>query len=272
MESITFLGGDKRNCILANMLEGEFQVLRYGMGMQNEINYNEGIEKAEYIVLPIPITTDGENLYMPFDDAKIKLNDLYSSVHGKALIGGALKGDIRAKLEKNNKVIDVMQNEELTIKNTIPTAEGVIKIIIEKTEKTIDNSNIAIIGFGRVGKKTAELLNSLNANIFCTDIKKEEVANIKSCGYNVIDKNCESFSKFDVIINTVPKIVIDKEELEHIAKKTLIIDVASKPGGINHEYATKNGYNCIHALGLPGKVAPETSAKYIKETLINLLR
>lgn len=272
METITFLGGDKRNCILSNMLEGEYQVLRYGMGMERENDYNEGIKKAKYIVLPIPISTDGENLYMPFDNTKIKLEDLYSNVHGKVIICGALKSGIKANLEKDNKIIDVMQNEELTLKNTIPTAEGVIKIIIENTEITIDNSNIAIIGFGKVGKKIAELLSSLNSNIFCTDIKKEEVANIERCGYNVLDNDCRSFGKFDVIINTVPQIIIDKKELELIGKKTLIIDVASNPGGINHKYAKTNGYNCIHALGLPGKVAPETSAKYIKETLIDMLK
>ena len=272
METITFLGGDKRNYILSNMLESEYQVLRYGTGMEKEVNYNECIRRAKYIVLPIPISTDGENLYMPFDDTKIKLTDLYNNVHGKNIICGALKNSIKENLEKDNKVIDIMKNEELTIKNTIPTAEGVIKIIIENTETTIDNSNIAIIGFGRVGKKIAELLNSLNSNIFCTDIKKEEVANIKRCGYNVLNNNCRSFSKFDVIINTVPKIIIDKKELELIGKKTLIVDVASNPGGINYEYAKANGYNCIHALGLPGKVAPQTSAKYIKEVLTDLLK
>lgn len=272
METITFLGGDKRNCILSNMLESEYQILRYGTGMEKEVDYNECIRRAKYIVLPIPISTDGENLFMPFDNTKIKLNDLYNSVHGKILICGALKNNIKENFEKDNKVIDVMMNEELTLKNTIPTAEGVIKIIIENTETTIDNSNIAIIGFGRVGKKIAELLNSLNSNVFCTDIKKEEVANIERCGYNVLNSDCRSLSKFDVIINTVPKIIIDKKELELIDKKTLIVDVASNPGGINYEYAKANGYNCIHALGLPGKIAPETSAKYIKEVLINLLK
>ena len=56
-----------------------------------------------------------------------------------------------------------------------------------------------------------------------------------------------------------------------INKKSLIIDVSSKPGGVDFEYANTNGYKVIHALGLPGKVAPITSAKYIKEVINNLI-
>ena len=44
--------------------------------------------------------------------------------------------------------------------------------------------------------------------------------------------------------------------------------MASNPGGINYEYAKENGYNVIHELGIPGKIAPLSSAKYIEQIVV----
>lgn len=41
---------------------------------------------------------------------------------------------------------------------------------------------------------------------------------------------------------------------------------------MDFEAARELGLNVIHALALPGKVAPVTAAKAIKETIYNMLR
>ena len=54
------------------------------------------------------------------------------------------------------------------------------------------------------------------------------------------------------------------------AKDTLIIDLASKPGGVDMDAARDLGVKVIWALGLPGKVAPVTAGNIIKETICNI--
>ena len=73
----------------------------------------------------------------------------------------------------------------------------------------------------------------------------------------------------DVVFNTVPDKIIGGNELL-TAKNTLIIDLASKPGGVDMERAKDLGVKVIWALGLPGKVAPVTSGNIIKETILNI--
>ena len=73
----------------------------------------------------------------------------------------------------------------------------------------------------------------------------------------------------DVVFNTVPDKIIGGNELL-TAKNTLIIDLASKPGGVDMEKAKDLGVKVIWALGLPGKVAPVTSGNIIKETILNI--
>ena len=60
-----------------------------------------------------------------------------------------------------------------------------------------------------------------------------------------------------------------QDMLKFINKQCIIIDLASKPGGVDFEEANKLGLVTNWALALPGKVAPKTAAKYIFETIKN---
>ena len=51
----------------------------------------------------------------------------------------------------------------------------------------------------------------------------------------------------------------------------MIIDLASAPGGVDMDYAKQSRMNVIWALSLPGKVAPLTAGKIIKESIENIL-
>ena len=103
--------------------------------------------------------------------------------------------------------------------------------------------------------------------------KCEDFAWIEEKGLKAIHTGslAESISEFDLVINTVPAQVLGNEELKNVRDDTLILDVSSKPGGVDFETAKKLGKNVIWALSLPGKTAPITSGKIIKETVMNIL-
>lgn len=273
MKNISMIGGDNRNLILSNLLEKEgYNIFRYGLDMQNKYNLEECINKSNIIITAIPFSTDFENIYNPLYNGKININDFINISKHKKIVGGNISKLYTEELEKNNNiVVDFMKQEQFVIMNTIPTAEGIVKIIIENTDITVHNSKIAILGFGRVGKSISKLLYGMGANVYCIDTKKDELANISWYGYNTIKNIYTDLADADIIINTIPSKIITEEVLNCINKKALIVDISSKPGGVDFEYANKNGYNVIHALGLPGKVAPVTSAKYMKEIVENLI-
>lgn len=265
MKSISFIGGDNRSLILSNVLEDRYKntkLCRYGLGSSK--NTLEECINCDCIIFPIPFSKDGENLYSPLNDRQISIGKCIQNVENKTIFVGNIDNKINGILEKNkNFVVDIAKDAEFIKNNTIPTAEGIIQCIISNTDITIDKSNILIIGFGNVGKKAAELLNNLNSKVYCYDINKQEVANIETKGYNVLNNLDNYMKKMDVIVNTVPTLVIDKDKFKFINKNTLIIDVASKPGGIDFVYAKENNYRVIQYLGIPGKIAPRTSAKYM---------
>ena len=73
------------------------------------------------------------------------------------------------------------------------------------------------------------------------------------------------------LVNTVPVRVLREAELADLKPGCLVIDLASKPGGVDFDAAARLGVKAFWALSLPGKVAPVTAGKSIKTTIYNIL-
>ena len=76
---------------------------------------------------------------------------------------------------------------------------------------------------------------------------------------------------YDLVINTVPAPVLGREELAAMKPGTPVIDLASRPGGVDFHAAEELGVRTIWALALPGKVAPRSAAGYIKSTVYHII-
>ena len=61
------------------------------------------------------------------------------------------------------------------------------------------------------------------------------------------------------------------EELAALKEGTPVIDLASLPGGVDDESAAALGVRVVHALSLPGKTAPVTAARYLRDTVYHML-
>ena len=113
------------------------------------------------------------------------------------------------------------------------------------------------------------MLLGIGANVYCEARNKKDLALIKALGYNSIDLRDldKDLPKFDYVFNTIPYLILDEIRLANLKKDVYLIDLASKPGGIDFDYAKSNGMNVTHALALPSKVAPKTAALYFKQKI-----
>ncbi len=75
----------------------------------------------------------------------------------------------------------------------------------------------------------------------------------------------------DLVINTIPAKVVTSNVLTEMKQHAFILDLASKPGGVDFDYAEKRGLKAMLVPGLPGMVAPKTSGKILAEVLSDLL-
>lgn len=279
------LGGDLRNVKLAGMLADDGnRVYSFGQDRSDEIlddgriekctSLKVAMEKAQVIIGPVPFSSNEDFINAPFAHNKIMIDDLMKTNKGKIFISGSIKDDLKKKLdEKYMEVIDIMKRDDLAILNTIATAEGTIEVAIKNTDKILQGSRVLILGFGRVGKIVANKFSKMSAIVTCAARKVSDLAWIKAYGYNSLNINdmLYDLKEFDIIINTVPQTILKEKELKHIDAEALIIDLASSPGGIDGKMAKSMGLNFIWALALPGRIAPSSSAKFIKDTVYTIL-
>lgn len=290
--NISIIGGDLRIVRLVEMYaKEECNVYTYGLekyfdNRQKNIflcnSIEETMKNSNYIVSGMPFTKDNITVNAPFANEEIKLeelkNKLFKENSSKKIFAGGIPKDYYIEKEtkklENINLVDLLKIEELTILNAIPTVEGTIKIAIEEREDTIHESNVLICGFGRIGKILCDRFGKLGANVHCVARKESDLAWIREKRYTpLLYSELPRFSnRFDIIINTVPHIVLTEEQLKLFNKNVLIIDVASNPGGIDKEGAQKLGLKVITALGIPGKEMPKTAGRYIKETIDKLIK
>ena len=286
VKEFALIGGDLRTIKLAKILAKEGNmVYTYGLEKAEELKENkniifcekliEAVKMVQVVIGPIPFSSDGININMPFSEGKLSIREFMHNLNAKILIAGTIAPDVyELANDEYIEIVDIMKREELAVLNTIATAEGAIEIAIANTNKILHGSNVLVLGFGRIGKVLARKLAGLSTKVTCAARKEEDLAWIKAYGHkatniNLIGKN---LSEFDVIINTVPQMILTAEKMEYVKQECLLIDLASNPGGIDKKAAKEKGLQLVWALALPGKVAPTTTAEFIKDTIYNILK
>lgn len=232
-------------------------------------------QRYHAVVLPLPYTADGENINAPLFEGKIPLSEVFENISpNNRILAGRCDAKIKEMSETHRiKLVDYLCREELAILNAVPTAEGAIQIAMEETPYTLHSSECLIIGNGRIGKILAKMLHGIGARVTVAARKKKDLAYSFSFGYNstAISELGSCAEKFDIIFNTAPSMILDFDLLSKLKRNVLIIDLASKPGGVDFDEARRRGIRVIWALSLPGKVAPDTAGDIISGTILNII-
>ena len=212
-------------------------------------------KKCDMAVLPIVASSDGINISAPFSQAPIPLSCIAEFIRPNGLVfGGMISDDVKALYNSLGlNTVDYFLREELIIKNCIPTAEGALQIAMEELPKTIFNSEVIILGFGRVAKATASVFKALGAKVHIAARSYTALAQAEILGYDtfLISSLTEKLKNTDIVINTIPAVIMSRPVLSTIDRNTLILDLASKPGGVDFDTAAQLDLKVIWALSLP---------------------
>lgn len=76
---------------------------------------------------------------------------------------------------------------------------------------------------------------------------------------------------YSVIFNTVPAPVLGMRALSRQSEDTVLLELASAPGGIDREAARRWNVPVIDAPSLPGKYSPKASGELIVEAVYHML-
>ncbi len=231
---------------------------------------------CDYAVLPLPLTSDGVHITMPYHGANPDLDIILGAVKqgGTVLTGKSCPYLERICEENGLELYNYFDREELQILNAVPTAEGALEIMLRELPVTVFGLNVLITGYGRIGEVMARMLIALGADVSVYARRREQLAKAECIGCSPVtdDELVGKLGDVDVIVNTVPATLFDRRRLMRIKKDCLLIDLASKAGVEDMELAASVGVKVIWALSLPGRTAPISAGRIIGKTIENMCK
>lgn len=279
IKDLLIIGGDSRQLYMADHLEERgFNIAVYGLPERARKCVKElksAVEAADAVILPLPVTRDGRYVFS-IVPVKETFDEMAAMFHkDQPIFAGMLSHSMRARLEKRcDEVYDYFEREDVTVMNSVPTAQGILKTMLENIEYTVHSSKCAVFGYGRIGKVTADVLSAVGADVTVCVRRPSAIAlaAVNGLGGCLISDFYKSADRYDIIINTVPAQVIDRKILKNVRPDCLIIDVASAPYGTDFAAAHELGINALQCSSLPGKTAPKTAGRIIADGVINILK
>lgn len=254
---VTIFTSDKRFKYLADKLrkDGNFVFE----------NTEKFINISRVIIVPFPTTL--EKLSCIQEISKTRLED-------KTVFAGLISNEVKKIFtSKGANVVDYMKDFALMNDNAAYTVEGALSVAIKANDKALYNSSCLVTGYGRIAKRLCVALKALGANVTVAVRRRDLTNELIKDGYNVTDfENFGGLQKYNFIFNTVPSIIFDKNSLPFINKNCVNIELASKPGGFDLEFAENEKIEIINAQGLPGKYTAQAAAESIYKVINKYLK
>lgn len=215
-----------------------------------------------------------------FPAAQERINDetariLQAARPGTLLLAGRPGAALRrAAREADLPLADYFQYPELEALNAVPTAEGCLALLLELRRRTVWGGDFLVLGYGRVGRALAERLRLLGGGVTVAARSAVQRAEAQGAGCRV-----EALAELpallpgcDTVVNTIPALVLPRTLLQMLPRGALVLDLASRPGGVDLASAEQLGVRVEPAPGLPGRYAPETAGTLVAQAALHLLQ
>lgn len=282
---IVIIGGDARQLEIIRKLSTldakislvGFEQLDDGfIGATKRPLADDVLSTADAILLPVSGTTADGEVETIFSSEKIIFTaEMLHKTPPHCVVYSGIGNSYLANCEKaaRRKLVLLLERDDIAIYNSIPTVEGTIMMAIQHTDITIHSARVIVLGFGRVGMSVARSFAALGAKVRAGARDSSHLARITEMGLTPfpIEHLKEEVSNVDICINTIPAPIISANVIANMPPHTLIIDLASKPGGTDFRFAEKRGIKALLAPGLPGIVAPKTAGQILATVLAKLL-
>lgn len=279
INSFGIIGGDKRQLYCArsiaddgcNVFVSGFDKADMLMGLKNT-DIETVAKRCEALILPLPVTTDGIHINTPLSNHKIKIDTDFIRLFDNKPIFCGMKNKLKPiyDLWKDSNLYDYGERDEFAVENAVPTSEGAIELAMHEYDGTINGARCLVTGYGRVGRVLSDMLCGIGAKVWVSARKQKDLAFIRAKGMQALLTSKLS-GNFDIIFNTVPSLVFDAHTLAKNAMGAIVIDLASIPGGVDFEAAERLSIKALHALSIPGRVAPKAAGIIIKNAVYNII-
>lgn len=269
MKKFLLLGGDRRQQYAARALLLAGHSVSFAA---DTAAWKRQVADCERLVLPLPMSRDGETVFAPRRSVPVSLADLAALLReGQTVFVGLPDPGWREIVEsKGVKLYDCYQNEALLFANAAATAEGVLYELIGATDTTLCGLSFLITGYGRTAGALAPRLRALGGKVTVAARAEKDRIRAEGSGCKAVDFSAleAELPHCDAVINTVPARVLEERHLLRMKRGALVLEIASAPYGAEEETVRQYGLRYLRAPGLPGRLAPRSAGEAITRAIL----
>lgn len=161
------------------------------------------------------------------------------------------------------RIVDLWADEALQNENAWLTAEGAIFAAMRSGRRCLRGLPCAVIGWGRIGSRLAELLVAVEARVTVASGSEAHRRRAIERGAEAVsmEELPEILPHTKLIFSTPPAMTLDAALLTRVDREAMVIDLASPPYGIDLPAAWRLGLRAWREPGLPGRYCPESAAE-----------
>lgn len=273
--AIAVLGGDEREHHIASALgDSGFDVRAYaGSVIDPHSRYRrartarEAVSEVDWVLCPYPGLTVNDEIYSPAGDVPVRLNrDLLGAAaaqHGGLVLGRASEG-VRALCgDLGIAVHETKADSGLVVKTATAVSEALIGVLVESTYRLLREHLFVVLGFGSTGLAITQLLLALRCEVVVAARSRRDRERARQLGAHPVAyaERIEVMETADIVINTVPAFDAVPVSVATSRITARIFDIASPPGGMDHQALIGAGLDVNWVRGLGGLRAPVSMAE-----------
>lgn len=270
------IGGDARQSLILKKLSATCPCLSFGVPEGSKFSevsetLELAVKNAQNLILPIPMHKGG-NLNLRSECAYHVKEVTGYMRKGQKVYAGCIPRECRELMShKGVTYFDYMDQKEITIYNSIATAEGMIAEAISVYPENLHGKQALILGYGVCGKTLAHKLTGLDVRVCICARNETALMEANSYGMETMpfSKLSENIGGYSLIFNTIPAKVVTKEVLHKVNKQAIIFDIASYPYGIDLDAAKALSIHTEICMSLPAKYAPVSSSDILTKFILN---
>lgn len=257
------------------LLHDGFQVDQIRNGREED--WREKVSRADALLLPYPFSQKDGRIPGWENGGECVESLLQYVKHSVLIMAGRGVGSPFAEesVWKLSVLLKFYEDDPLfTQRNAEISAEAAVCEVMTRSRRMLDEQNILVVGYGRFARAITWRLKELGARVWVAARREKSRCCAIQDGLQAIalEQMAHIAPEIQIVINTVPAVVIGPAELSCFPDDALLLELASSPYGIHLSAAVDLEKNVVVLPGLPARYAPASAAKALRDAVIRQIR
>lgn len=267
------VGGDLRMELAGRLLQAEgWQTGRICSGQGS--GWQTKVRQADVILLPYPHAVK-DDCIPGWKGGGVGEVLAQASPGVCVLAGGGLGDGVHRTADGQMiRLLRYTDSAAFSARNAEISGEAAVCELMRRSRRMLDEQQLLVLGYGLFAKAICWRLRALGTKVWVAARREQQRRQARSDGLQAVamEEIPRIAPCMDAVLNTVPAVLIGRDQLQCFPEHTVFLELASPPYGIDLPAAAELEKDVAVLPGLPSQYAPLSAAKALAAAVRELVK